>query len=196
MGYAVFLWSSLSLITLERVGPDLLMAGFLYLAMGLLLRLWADPRTYWSFIVLGAVLGFGYLAKAPVFPLSFLFLAVAWILAGDWRRATPRVLAATVVLLAVSSPWIVALSRAKGHFTFGDSGKNNYVFLINHVPPRWYSEDLGTAGGHYLHPVRKTFDAPPVYEFAAPIRGTIPVWYDPSYWADGAMPRVSLKKEL
>jgi 4-amino-4-deoxy-L-arabinose transferase-like glycosyltransferase len=196
VGYAVFLWSSLSLITLERVGPDLLMAGFLYLATGLLLRLWARPRSYWLFIALGAVFGLGYLAKAPVLPLSFLFLAVAWILAGDWRRATPRVLAATVVFLAVSSPWVVALSRAKGHFTFGDSGKDNYVFLINHVPPRWYSEELGTAGGHYLHPVRKTFDAPPVYEFAAPIRGTIPVWYDPSYWADGATPRVSLKQEL
>ena len=105
-------------------------------------------------------------------------------------------LAAAVVFCAISTPWILALSHAKGHFTFGDSGKDNYVFLINHVPARWYSDDIEAAKGHYLHPVRRLYDAPPVFEFATPIRGSIPVWYDPSYWAEGATPRVAFKQEL
>lgn len=196
VGYSVFLWSSLGLITMERVSPDLLMAGFLYLAMGLLLQLWARPQSLSLFVALGAVLGFGYLAKAPVLPLAFVFLAISWILAGGWRKAAPRVLAAVIVFLAISGPWILAISRAKGRFTFGDSGRINYVLLVNHASPAWYFQTLGTAGGHYLHPARKIFDSPPIYEFATPVRGTIPIWYDPSYWADGAVPKVSPGREL
>ena len=194
IGYAVFLWTYFSLIGMERVSPDLLMAGFVYLAVGLLLRLWARPQRLSLFVLLGAVLGFGYLAKAPVFPLAFLFFAIAWILVGDWRKAAPRVVAAILIFLAVSAPWFIALSRAKGRFTFGDSGSVNYVFFVNHAGPAWYFQNLGTAGGHYTHRARKIFDAPPIYEFATPLKGTEPIWYDPSYWADGAVPRVSLKE--
>ena len=43
------------------------------------------------------------------------------------------------------------------------------------------SKTYGAAGGHFVHPVRKLFDAPPIYEFATPLKGTSPVWYDPSY---------------
>jgi hypothetical protein len=78
MGYAVFLWSSLSLITMSRVGPDLLMAGFLYLALALLLRLWARPQSFCPFVAIGLVLGLGYLAKAPMFPISSIFFAIGF----------------------------------------------------------------------------------------------------------------------
>jgi|SRR5271165_160206 len=196
MGYAVFLWSSLTLITMQMPTPDILMAGFLYLAVGLLLRLWARPQSFSLFVALGAVLGFGYLAKAAVFPLAFLFFVIAWILAGGWRRAAPRVVLASFAFLAVSGPWIMALSHAKGRFTFGDTGRFNYVREVNHASPNPYFQNPGTGSGHLVHPVRKIFDAPPIYEFAAPIKGTLPVWYDPSYWTEGAVPRVSLKREL
>ncbi len=196
VSYAVFLWSSLSLISMERVSPDLLMAGFLYLAVGLLLQIWARPQSYWLFLGLGVVLGFGYLAKVPVFLLAFVILAIAWVLGGSWRSATPRVIAAGLVFLVISAPWVSALSKAKGRLTFGDSGRINYVWLVNGSTPTWYFQNLGTASGHFVHPVRKIFANPPVYEFAAPIKGTIPVWYDPSYWADGAKPRFLLRREL
>ena len=196
VGYSVFLWSSLSLITMDRVTPDVLMAGFLYLAMGMVLQLWQRPESVSRFIVLGAVLGVGYLAKAPFFPLSFLILAIAWLLIGDWRRAVPRVLAAVLVFLAVSGPWFMALSRAKGRFTFGDSAKSNYLMFVNGASPSWYFQKLGDAKGHYAHTARKIFDAPPIYEFATPLKGTIPIWYDPSYWSDGAVPRVTIVRQL
>ena len=44
--------------------------------------------------------------------------------------------------------------------------------MVNGASPSWYFQELGTAGGHYVHPVRKIFDTPPVYEFATPMRGT------------------------
>src|SRR5271166_2632592 len=147
-------YGRLSLITMERVTPDLLMAGFVYLATGLLLQLWMRPQSFSLFVMLGAVLGFGYLAKAPVFPLALVFFAVSWVLAGSWRRATPRVLVAVLAFLAISGPWVMALSRAKGRFTFGDSARINYVFVVNGASPSWYFQNLGTASGHYAHPVR------------------------------------------
>ena len=195
IGYSVFLWFSLSSITVQLVSPDMLMAGFLYLAVGLLLRIWARPHSFSRFVQLGAVLGLGYLAKAPVFPLAFVFFAIAWFLADGWRRATPRVFAALLAFLAVSAPWFVTLSHAKGRLTFGESAKFNYLIHVNGVSPDWFFQDLGTAGGRYIHPVRKIFDAPPVYEFSGPLKATSAI-YDPSYWAEGATPRVSLKREL
>ena len=196
IGYAIFFWASLSLTMMARVSPDQLMAGFLYLAVGLLLHIWARPQSFSRYILLGAVLGFGYLAKAPFFPLAFLFLTIAWILASGWRRAAPRVFAGAIVFLAISGPWIAALSHAKGRFMFGDSGRLNQVLWVDGASPSYYFLNLGIAGGHYTHPVRQIFDSPPIYEFATPIKGTLPVWYDPSYWSDGAVPRVSLKRQL
>jgi hypothetical protein len=42
------------------------------------------------------------------------------------------------------------------------------------------------------HPTRKLPTQPPVYEFAEPIGGTFPPWYDPSYWEEGRVPRFNL----
>jgi hypothetical protein len=196
VGYAVFFWASISLTMMARVSPDLLMAAFLYLAAGVLLRIWARPESFSWFVVLGAVLGVGYLAKAPFFPLAFVFFAIAWILAGGWRKALPRVVAGFVVFLVISGPWVAALSHVKGRFMFGDSGRLNQVLWVDGASPSYYFQNLGMAGGHYTHPVRRIFDSPPIYEFATPIKGTLPVWYDPSYWSDGAVPRISLKRQL
>lgn len=196
VGYSVFLWSSLGVLSIRLVDPDMLMAGFLYFAVGLLLQTRARPESLSRFVLLGAVLGVGYLAKAPMFPLAFIFFAAGWILGGDWRKATPRVLAAVLVFLAISGPWIVALSRAKGRFMFGDSARFNYILYLDGAGPNGYFQNLGIATGHFTHPVRQIFDAPPIYEFATPIKGTLPVWYDPSYWCDGAVPRFSLKRQV
>jgi len=67
---------------------------------------------------------------------------------------------------------------------------------VNHASPSWYFQDVGTGGGHYLYTTRKVFDHPRIFEFATPIKGTQPVWYDASYWADGAVPRIHLRTEL
>jgi hypothetical protein len=191
VGYTVFFWTSLGVVGLQLVMPDMLMAGLLFFAMGLLLRIWAQPQNSLQFVYLGGVLGLGYLAKAPVFLLGFIIFGAAWIVGGARRKATPRVLVGLAVFLAVCAPWIVGLSLAKGHFSFGDSARFNYVHHVNGADP----VSLGTAGGHYTHPVRQIFDNPPIYEFATPIKGTSPIWYDPSYWTEGAVPRVHLREQ-
>jgi 4-amino-4-deoxy-L-arabinose transferase-like glycosyltransferase len=68
VAYLVFLWSSLSLITLWKKSPDMLMASFVYLATAIVLRIRRGNAPWHMFLCLGAVLGLGYLAKAPMFP--------------------------------------------------------------------------------------------------------------------------------
>lgn len=197
IGYAVFIWSSLDLITLGEVSPDMLMAGFVYLAAWLLVLIAKQPaKSFWSAVLLGLVLGVGYLAKAPMFPLAFVYWGASVLLFGVWRRAIPFVLLEIIVFGIVVSPWIIAVSRSKGRLAFGDSGRINYLVNVNHASPSWYFQDVGTGGGHYLHTTRKVFDHPRIFEFATPIKGTQPVWYDASYWADGAVPRIHLRMEL
>ena len=135
VGFSVFAWSNLSLITLGAVNPDALMAAFLYLAAALMLRVWARPQRFRGFILLGAALGLGYLAKAPMFPIALVMFAMVLILSRNWKQAAPRVLAGLLVFLAVSTPWVAALSRAKGLLTFGDSARFNYLLYLDGAGP-------------------------------------------------------------
>jgi len=80
--------------------------------------------------------------------------------------------------------------------TFGDSGRINYAEFVNGAPKyvHWEGQPPGT--GIPANPQRKLQDEPTVYEFAAPIGGSYPLWYDPSYWYEGIKPHFSLKGQL
>src|SRR6266567_4960977 len=67
LGYNLFVSSSLLLIGLAFVTPDMCAAAFLYLASGLVLRIRSSVVTRRTFAVLGVVLGAAYLAKAVMF---------------------------------------------------------------------------------------------------------------------------------
>jgi hypothetical protein len=47
-----------------------------------------------------------------------------------------------------------------------------------------------------VHPPRKVMESPPLYEFAAPIQGSYPLWRDPSYWYEGVRPHFEWKGQL
>src|SRR5262249_31160969 len=143
IAYVIFLWGALTLITLERKSPDMLMSVFVYLAFALVLAIRNGRSCYLVFACLGVILGVGYLAKAPMFPLAFLFLGVALFASRQFRKALPGVVLALVLFFFVSAPLIVGLSQIKGRFTFGDSGKWNYLFEINGAGPSWYMQTLG-----------------------------------------------------
>jgi hypothetical protein len=184
------MWCSLQLVTVWAVSPDLSVAAFVYVATALVIRMWRRPRLA-TMAVLGAVLGAGYLAKAPMLVLAVVFLLVS---AATLRRPKRVLQAAAVGLLAcavVAGPFIVALSMSKGRITFGDSRVLAYAWIINGVPLRnWQGGE--EAGGRLLHPTRQLSESPAVFEFGTPLRGTYPVWYDPSYWYDGIKPAFSL----
>jgi hypothetical protein len=195
LGYGLFIWSSLSLIEIWAVTPDMCVAAFVYLAAGLVLRIRMGSRRWHAFALLGAVLGLAYLAKAVMFPLAFVFVAASLLAAGNLRRAAPLALVALAVFLAVGGPFIAALSLAKGCPTFGETGKLTYAWFVDGVAyPHWQGEAVGA--GTPAHPTRKILDDPPIYEFGSPVGGTYPVAYDPSYWYEGVTPHFDVRGQI
>jgi 4-amino-4-deoxy-L-arabinose transferase-like glycosyltransferase len=191
IGYSLFIWTSLIMIGAgSNVSPDLCIAALVYLASALLLRMRSRTATWRTFVVFGAVLGFGYLAKAVMFPLAFVFLAVAVFSVSNLRKAAPRVLLSALVFGAIASPWLILISRADGRLTFGDSGRVNYEYHIDGYA-LWFPRARALE-----HPISKLVDSPPTYDFAKPVGGTYPLWYDTSYWHAGLTPRFNAKAEL
>ena len=199
-GYLLFLWSGQFWLSPAMANPDIIVAGLAYLATALLLRLYLAKGTWFLFGGLGAVLGAAYLAKTAMFPVSFFFLACGFLLLargeGAYRNALARSALATAVFLLVCSPLILALSREKHRITFGDSGRMAYAELVNGAPmwTHWQGQPAGT--GRPAHPTRRVFANPPIYEFAEPIAGSYPPWYDPSYWYEGIRPHFSWQGQL
>ncbi len=184
LGYSIFLWASLELVSLYDVSPDQAVLAFVCLDAGLWLRLRRNP-TFRNFALLGLLLGIGYWIKAILFPLGFLTLLFVYL----WKRPSRMWLRgaalSALVFLAVAAPLVLALSWQTGRPTFGDSGKLNYAWAVS---PRtfwrnWQGETPGS--GTPVHPTRQLAQHPPVFEFAGPIPGTYPPWADPSYWNEG-----------
>ena len=199
-GYLLFIWSNLFWLRPQQVNPDIIVAGLVYLATGLLLRIYRCERDWLAFSGLGTVLGVAYLAKAAMFPLSFVFLACAFLLFGKTRQSYPRALARSALALAVFAiiavPFIVVISKAKHRVTFGDSGKLAYATFVDGAPSmtHWQGQPPGT--GTPAHPTRKVSADPLIYEFAQPVAGSYPPWYDPSYWYEGISTHFSLRGQL
>jgi hypothetical protein len=190
IGYSLFLWISFRLMKLEQPTPDMCVAALVYLASGLVVRIRGGCTGWRNFVLLGVVCGFGYLAKTIMFPVSCVFLGVALFSVGHLRRGLPRVLVAAAIFLAICSPLIFALSVAIGRPTFGESGKWNYM---------WFVDDLHfdtLPANTLMHPRNRIHESPVAYEFARPIKGTFPLWYDPEYWSEGLKAHFDMKGQV
>jgi hypothetical protein len=182
LAYGVFVWTSRRLVGLAYVTPDMGVAGCVYLAAALILRIRRLGATRRRSAALGAILGTAYLTKAVMFPLSFVFLAASAWAVGSWRRAVSHLAIAATVFGTLAAVLVVPLSLSSGRPTFGDSGRLNYAWYVNGVP-RWHW--LGGSAGQPAHPPRRLSETPAVYEFGGPVAGTYPFWYNPPYWYEG-----------
>lgn len=195
-GYGVFLWASLHEITLQSLRPDMLMSGFLYVAVAILLRMRGHVASWGLYSTLGLVLGVGYLSKAPMLPIGLLVLAISLLVVDNWRVALAPALLAVAVLLVIGSLYYGPLSRIEGRFTFGDSSTFNYLVHVDGAGPGWYITDMGFGVGKPEHSPRKIFDQPPAYEFAVPVPNTHPLRFDPSYWTQRVTARFKLRPQV
>ena len=193
IGYTLFLWSSLQLIGVRETNPDMLIAACFYLACGLLVKVRRGRAGWPAYLGLGLTLGCGYLTKSIMFPVSLICLGAAFI-SGSGRRHIRQSCGALCVFLVVSSPFIVALSLQRGRFTFGDSGRYNYLVHVAQLPPVHWQGDI-TGSGRPLHPSRQILDHPATFEFGGTFPATYPAWYDPSYWYEGVQTRFDLRRE-
>lgn len=195
-GYAFFLVASLNLITLALVSPDMLIAAFVFAISGVMARIYQGDMLAKNFAWLGGLLGLAYLAKAVFFPLGFIFLGAAAFMRRPFRAMIPRVLLSLLVFLGIASMLIIPLSLKKGYFTFGDAGRLTYAWHVNGVTHQIHWQGGDDRFGRPVHPTRKIFDDPVVYEFREPVGGTYPPWYDPSYWYEGLKTPISIQAQI
>jgi hypothetical protein len=197
LGYSLFIWSSLDLINLWAVTPDMGVAAVAYLVAGRLLDASArraSPRAAFAF---GLLLGLGYLVKAALLPLGLVALALAALaMAGSLRERAAAAAAALAGIVLVGGPLIAALSLSAGQLTIGDVGRFTYLKHVNEMPYPDFHEALERLSGTPTNPPRRLFADPPIYEFAEPIAGTYPMAYNPGYWTRGLEPTVTAAGQL
>jgi 4-amino-4-deoxy-L-arabinose transferase-like glycosyltransferase len=193
LGYSIFLYSHLPLISAGT--PDLLLAAIVNLAAGILLEIRFNTGSSLLWPAFGAILGVGYLTKAVLFPLSFVFLACA-ILAGRLdRRKLANGFVACGMLLAISAPFVWAITNKEGHLTIGDSGRLNYAWHVNRTPGlNW--QGLPPGFGVPLHPTTRILEVPEAYKFPGNPNEIFPPFDNPSYWNEGLRPRFVLFAQL
>lgn len=194
LGGTLFIWSSLNLICIWLVTPDMLVSAFVYLAAGILLRIKRQNGGWFNFIFLGVVFGLGYFAKTPVFVMAIFFLGCGFFLVSPPRRAIPLFFTVLLIFLSIAGPYIIALSKAQGYLTIGDSYKALCAGYECKNTVHWQGEPLGS--GAPAHPTRKLFNKPAIFEFGSPIEATYPPVYDPSYWNKGIISSPDIKQVL
>ena len=190
IGYTIFLWSSLELIGVDKITPDMLVAGLFYLSGGLLVTISSGRARWGAFLGLGLTLGLSYLANFILLPISLLILATAWLVA---KRKARYVLISAVTFVAITAPFIAALSAEKGRFTYGEAATWAYAVSVNKIPPYHWQ---GDATMPLAHPTREIFVSPATFEFKEPFRGTYPPEYDIPYWYEGVKPRFHFRQQM
>lgn len=198
LAYSLFLWSSFSSMSLRYLRPDMLMSCFVFLAVGMLLKLSARPAAWMNYLKLGLILGVGFLAKAPMLPIAVLMLTLSLFLVESWRPALKMVFASFALILLIGSLYFVPLSHLRRKFTLGESGAYNYLVNVDRAGPGegWYLEDPGKGVGEFLHPPQRIFESPPVYAFDRPGLVTHPLRFDPSEWMTGVRARFDFKRQV
>jgi len=175
LAYGIFIWTSLMMIRVWLVEPDMLVAACFFAATGILLR----PASRWSSLLLGATLAAGYYAKGVMFPISCMVLVGAWLLHSR-RQAS----VATAAFALIASPLVAALSISTGHLTFGETGRINYAMDVFGIGvPFWQGGPARE--GRPLHPPHILLDSPKVYEFGQVFPVTYSPFYNQSYWYSG-----------
>ncbi len=194
-GFSVFLWHSIELIGVAAVTPDLCVAGVVFLAAGILCRASMSRGHLGNYAALGAILGLGYYFKAAMFPIALLGLGAFWIMPPTRLVKRQYIALAALTFLIAAAPLAGALSCRSGKPTIGETGRLNYVWYVNgfHRHAGWVE-----AGEHGTpeHAPRKLMDRPQMLAFAAPVSGTFPLWYDPSYWYAGVKAKFDWQQQF
>ncbi|MGA2434200.1 MAG: hypothetical protein ABSG25_02845, partial [Bryobacteraceae bacterium] len=195
--FFIFLWFAIEFMTVKVLAPDLAVAGFVFLAAGMVAKL-ARPETNWkAYAGLGLILGLGYYMKTPMLPLGLALIAILLVWPPSPNVSRKKLLLAALVALLAAAPLAALLSRQAGHFSVGESGRLNYLWHVNGIQQYvGWTGDSGNRYGAPLHPIRRLMEKPLTLEFAAPIGGTYPLWYDPAYWYAGAAPRLDWRQQL
>jgi hypothetical protein len=195
IGYVTILHAGLLMVGIGFGSPDMIALFLTGLAAWLTLKIAQSESPGIYFAGLGLTLGFGYLDRTAFAPLSAVYvLATAFLLT---KRPVRMAIVCTACLAVVAAPFVIAVSMKRGALTLGESGKLNYGWEV--VGARRSTHWQGEPGdlGKPVHPTRIVLTSPvPVYEFAEPVAGSYPPWYDASYWYQGIAPHFKLMEQV
>jgi hypothetical protein len=183
-GTSIFLSIQLCIDSVSRVGPDLLVTMFFFMATATVVRLLAKS-SYGLAISLGVVLGLGYWTKGIFLPLAATLLVVLTAALFFRKRSIVPALLSGVVFAVMIAPYAAGLSWSFGHFTLGESGPLNYAFHVNYLPrwTNWQGEPGGF--GTPIHPTHQLMKNPDLFAFGEPYHNTYPPFGNVVYWYQG-----------
>lgn len=198
IAYSLFLWGSISAISLGYLRPDMLLSILLYLAAAILLNMSGRNASWKHYLILGLVMGVGFLAKAAMWPIAALILIISLFVVADWRPALKMAVSAFALVFMIGSLYFVSLSHSVGKITLGETGAYNYLVHVDRAGPGegWYLENPGKGSGTFLHPPLRIFSSPPAYAFGQETLVTHPLRFDPAWWMEGVRPRINLKRQI
>lgn len=173
---AAFMICSAGLPRIEAVTPDVLL---LTIAIWLSYELLVHRGRRW--LLVGALLGFAFLAKTSSWP--WLVVAVPLRLwAATDAPARRRVWWSTLASGAVMLIWVVPMTIKYGHPTLGSSGRLNYSWYIAANSSRLPDTDAGTNTAYRSVPVGEGRELM-VATFDEAAYWTYQPWGDPTAWA-------------
>lgn len=204
LGLALLVFASQRELSLGKIRPDALLQAFLLLAVASLLRYLASGTLVFA-CTMGVALGCAYLSKSFAFLFAFLCIGVLIAFASFWRKRSfvTSLVAGMVALLCfgvIAGPYVAALSKQKGRFDFGDSGALNYAWYVAgtekmHLEP-YMTDRFGSSEIRLKHPDQELLRSPQVLSYAALPYGTMPDWFDPTYFNDQVKPHLNLRNEI
>ncbi len=171
--------------------PDTISIALMLLLSALILRVKRTGGSPITFLLIGAVCGVFYLARTGFAPSIPICIAAVLILLKQQRRPLigPGLIMAAAVV-AVSAPFITAISLKENKFTIGESGRLTYGWEASGAVrfTHWQGEpyDIGLP----IHPTKRVSTHPDAYVFNGPVGGSYPPWYDPTYWYSGIKPKL------
>lgn len=172
---AAFMICSAGLPRIEAVTPDVLL---LTIAIWLSYELLAYRGRRW--LLVGALLGFAFLAKTSSWPwLVFAVPLRLW--AADGAMARRRVWWSTLVSGALMLVWVVPMTIKYAHPTLGSSGRLNYSWYIAANSSRLPDADHGTNTAYQSVPVGEGRQVT-VATFDDAAYWTYQPWGDPTAW--------------
>lgn len=202
VGYGLFAWSTFGMIWGPKmVTPDLLVAAFVYLDCGLLLQFRTVAPRFRTAILLGLALGFGYLAKAILFPMGFVFVILAFFAIGKWKRALLPLAVTALLFAAIAAPMVAAMSQRVGKLSYSEVGNLNYAWHVNNVGAGklaggpFFPAESG-APAYFKHPLILLNRHPEIYEFREPRILAYPPRSDMQYWGAGTPVVFNLHNQL
>lgn len=196
--YSLLFVSNLD-VTLWLVGPHILLEAMVYLVAGCCLRLSLPGSRLLYHAALGVLLALAYVAKAALFPISVILIAILFVAPVSPEAGRKGTAITAMAFLLAAAPVVATLSYSKGRLTFGDAGRLTYAAFVNDFP--YFEHGLLPASFPTLrHPPQTVSTNPPILKFDGPYQATVPLWYDPSYWYEGIPahfdPRQQIRKLL